>query len=104
MTNISAQQQALEAQYFNWKCLICNVLAASPMELENQQMVFDGVYTDIDGSKWVKCDKCMSSYHLNCVSFKTEAEVNAPGCFLCTFFGLPVNTLLVSLMFRLCFT
>ena len=26
--------QALECQYFNWKCLICNELAHSPPELE----------------------------------------------------------------------
>ena len=67
-SNIDYQKQALEAQYFNWKCLICNVIAVSPCHLEDQHIVEYGPYTDLDGKKWTKCDKCSSPYHVSCVS------------------------------------
>ena len=59
-------KQAMEAEYFNWKCLICNVLVKSPLYLEDQFLVQHGVYVDIDGTEWVKCYKCFSPYHLSC--------------------------------------
>ena len=59
--------QALESQYFNWKCLICNQLAQSPSELEMQHMVEYSPCTDINGNKWIKCDKCFYPYHVECL-------------------------------------
>ena len=66
MSSIPEWQQLQEAQYFNWKCLVCNVLAKSLCHLEEQFLVEHGVYVDIDGTQWVKCYKCFSPYHLAC--------------------------------------
>ena len=52
-----------ESEFFNWKCLIGNVLAKSPLHLENQFLVEHGIYVDIDGTEWVKCVKCLTPYH-----------------------------------------
>ena len=46
MSSIPEWQQLQEAQYFNWKCLVCNVLAKSPCHLE-EQFLEHGVYVDI---------------------------------------------------------
>ena len=43
--------QALESEFFNWKCLICSQVAQSQTELEMQHMVEYGPYTDINGDK-----------------------------------------------------
>ena len=53
MSSIPEWQQLQEAQYFNWKCLVCNVLAKSPCHLEEQFLVEHGVYVEIDGTQWV---------------------------------------------------
>ena len=60
-------QQALDAKYFNWKCLICSKVAQSPGALEDQHLVEYGPFTDINGDKWVNCDKCFSPYHFECL-------------------------------------
>ena len=36
-------KQAMEAEYFNWKCLVCNILGKSPLHLEEQSLVEHGV-------------------------------------------------------------
>ena len=64
--SISDWKQAMEAEYFNWKCLVCNILAKSPLHLEEQFLVEHGVYVDIDETEWVKCYKCFSPYHHAC--------------------------------------
>ena len=74
-----------EAKYFNWRCVICSRLALSPLHLEEQHMLYEmSVYTDVDNVKWVKCDECMSPYHLKCVTNEPESKVYC-GCFVCTF-------------------
>lgn len=79
--------QAQEAQYFNWQCVVCNVIAKSPLHLEGQHMVYEhSVYTDYDKSKWVKCDECMSPFHLHCATSEPE-HIVASKRFICTFFG-----------------
>ena len=58
---------AQEHQYFNWKCVVCNGEAQSPLKLEEQHMLYEeSVYEDFNGDKWVKCDECMSPFHLHC--------------------------------------
>ena len=42
-------------------------LAHSPSELEMQHMVEYRPYTAINGDKWIKCDKCFNSYHVDCL-------------------------------------
>ena len=74
-----------EHQYFNWKCVVCNGEAQSPLKLEQQHMLYDqSVYEDYNGDKWVKCDECMSPFHLNCATH--EPEKLTLGHFVCTFF------------------
>ena len=51
-------KQAMEAEYLNWKCLVCNILAKSPLHLEEQFLVEHGMYIDIDGTEWAKSYKC----------------------------------------------
>ena len=75
-------QQAQEAAYFNWKCLICSEIAQPPAALEDQHFVEYGPFTDINGDKWVKCDKCFNSYHVQCL--KEDIPV---GKYTCTFLG-----------------
>ena len=41
----------------------------SPMELEGQHRTYDfSVYSDVNDEKLVKCDKCMSPFHLKCAT------------------------------------
>ena len=74
--------EVLESQYFNWKCLICYELAHSPSELEMQHMVEYRPYTDINGDKWIKCDKCFNPYHVDCLK-----EYIPVGKYFCSFLG-----------------
>ena len=85
--HINAPLSVQEAEYFNWRCVICSIQALSPMHLEDQHMLYEySVYTDVDNVKWVKCDECMTPYHLKCVTTDSESKVSA-GCFVCTFMG-----------------
>ena len=57
--------QIEKQEYFNWKCLICGQIAQSPMHVAMQWLVEYGPNLDLDGStKWVKCGKCFSPYHI----------------------------------------
>ena len=79
------QSQVEEQKYFNWKCLICCQVAQSPMHLEMLWLVTYGPHFDADGStKWVKCGKCFSPYHVSCLQSATEIPT---GPYLCTFLG-----------------
>ena len=75
--------QAQEAEYFNWKCVICSILAISPAHLEEQHIVEYGPYTDVDGKQWIKCDKCMSPYHVQCLSVAPLRKQRYVCSFLC---------------------
>ena len=64
-TDLSIQ----ESKYFNWHCVICSKLALSPLTLEMQHITYDSVvYSDVNNDKWVKCDDCMSPFHLICAT------------------------------------
>ena len=61
-------QQIEEQESFNRKCLICGQIAQSPLHVEMQWLVEYGPHLDLDGStKWVKCGKCFSAYHITCL-------------------------------------
>ena len=70
----------MEAEYFKWKCLVCNILAKSHLHLEEQFLVEHGVYVDIDETKWVKWYKWFSPYHFVCIQDPPPA-----GEYYCTF-------------------
>ena len=67
MSSIPDWQQAQEAQFFNWKCLICGILAKSPRHLEDQFLVENKIYLDINNDEWVKCAKFFNPYHVKCI-------------------------------------
>ena len=71
-------------ELYGWKCYICCVEAKDQVGLEMQHIGDGVVYMDgIDGSKWLCCQKCKKTYHLECVSEHKEGEIKSP--FLCTF-------------------
>ena len=35
--------------------------------LEVQNLVDYGPYININGDKWIKCDKCFNPYHVECL-------------------------------------
>ena len=74
-----------EGEYFKWKCVICSIQAPSPLQLEQQHMLYEySVYSDVDNVKWVKCDECMNPYHLKCATSDCESKMSAQH-FVCTF-------------------
>ena len=43
------------------------------------------IYTDLDGTLWVKCDKCHTPFHLKCATEECKNCVRSKR-FICTFF------------------
>ena len=71
--------------------IIGSLVALSPMELEGQHMTYDfSVYSDVNDEKWVKCDDCMSPFHLKCATSEPE-HVVANKRFVFTFFSCKKN-------------
>ena len=53
------EEKVIEEAHLNWRCIVSNHLAQSPLSVEMQHTKSDQiVYIDIDGTRWVKCDKC----------------------------------------------
>ena len=51
--------QAMEEVHFDWRCIVCCMVALSPLHLEQQHLPgTESVYFDLDNTPWVKCDKC----------------------------------------------
>ena len=75
-----------EYRAFGWRCILCNIVALSPLALQMQSEGEHSVYVDIDDceSKWIQCSKCFSTFHLTCLGF-TEETVVIP--YLCAVFG-----------------
>ena len=82
--HLDAYEHAQCVESFQWKCLICSVEARDQVGLEMQHISDGVVYTDgIDGSKWLCCNKCKKTYHLECVTSEKEESIKFP--FHCTF-------------------
>ena len=78
--------QALEETYFDWRCIVCCIVALSPQHLENQHLPrTESVYFDLDNTPWVKCDKCHTPFNLQCGTWESLQVVRNKR-FLCTFF------------------
>ena len=78
--------QAMEEAHFDWRCIVCCMVALSPLHLEQQHLPgTDSVYFDLDNTPWVKCDKCHTPFHLQCATWESVQIVRSK-CFLCTFF------------------
>ena len=85
MSLIPDWQHVAEAEAFNWKCIICNVVALSPMFVENQWLVEYGPHKDIDGvTLWLKSLDCCTPYHVKCLPNSSEIT---QGKYICTFMG-----------------
>lgn len=80
MSTVPYWQTVQEQEYFNWKCILCSVIASSPLHLEDQWLVEHGPYKDVDNELWVKCNKCYNPYHVKCLP-----SVPPSGEFICTF-------------------
>ena len=78
--------QAMEEVHFDWRCIVCCMVALSPLHLEQQHLPgTESVYFDLDNTPWVKCDKCHTPFHLQCGTWKSLYVVRSR-CFVCTFF------------------
>ena len=85
MASYSHDLSIQESEYFNWHYVTCSKLALFPMELEFQHMPYDfHVYSDVNDEKWVKCDNCMSQFHLKC-AISEPKHIVANKRFVCTF-------------------
>ena len=78
--------QAMEKVHFDWRCIVCSMVALSPLHLEQQHLPgTESVYFDLDNIPWVKCDKCHTPFHLQCGTWESLYVVRSRH-FLCTFF------------------
>ena len=78
--------QAMEEIHFDWRCIVCCMVALSPLHLEQQHLPgTESVYFDLDNTPWVKCDKCHTPFHLQCGTWESIQIVRSKR-FLCTFF------------------
>ena len=90
MSYIPDWKHITESEAFNWKCVICSVVALSPMFVKDQWLVEYGPHRDIDGvTLWLKCSECCTPYHLKCLPNLSEIT---PGRYVfCTFMGCKNN-------------
>ena len=85
-TQFDPRAQAMEEVHFDWRCIVCCMVALSPLHLEQQHLPgTESVYFDIDNTPWVKCDKCHTPFHLQCGTWESVYVVRSR-CFICTFF------------------
>ena len=77
--------QAMEEVHFDWRCIVCCMVALSPLHLEQHLPVTESVYFDLDNTPWIKCDKCHTPFHLQCGTWESFHVVRSRR-FLCTFF------------------
>ena len=87
-TQFDPRAQAMEEVYFDLRCIVCCMVALSPLHLEQQHLPRTesvSVYFDLDNTPWVECDKCHTPFHLQCGTWESVYVVRSR-CFLCTFF------------------
>ena len=85
-TQYDPRWQAIEEAHFDWRCIVCCIVALSPGHLEHQHIPgTDSIYFDLDNTPWVKCDKCHTPFHLQCATWEPQSVIRNKR-FLCTFF------------------
>ena len=85
-TQYYPRAQATEEVHFDWRYIVCCMVALSPLHLEQQHLPgTESVYFDLDNAPWVKCDKCHTPFHLQCGTWESVYVVRSRH-FLCTFF------------------
>ena len=71
-TQFDPRAQAMEEVHFDWRCIVCCMVALSPLHLEQQHLPgTESVYFDIDNTPWVKCDKCHTPFYLQCGTWES---------------------------------
>ena len=86
MARYDPHAQALEDNKFDWRCIVCHDIPMSPLHIEMQRLGGDvSFYTDLDGTLWVKCDKCHIPFHVKCATEEYENCIRNK-IFICTFF------------------
>ena len=79
--------EAYAADCLGWKCTICGPFAKDQVELEMQLIENEKiVLSKNDNMKWVRCEMCLTKYHLTRVTTESEEKV-AKEIFVCTFEG-----------------
>ena len=64
--------QAMEEVNFDWRCIVCCMVALSPLHLEQQHLPgTESVYFDLANTPWDKCDKCHTPFHLCCGTWES---------------------------------
>ena len=64
--------QAMEEVHFDWRCIVCCMVALSPLHSEQQHLPeTESVYFDLDNTPWVKYDKCHTPFHLQCGTWES---------------------------------
>ena len=54
--------QAMKEVHFDWRCIVCSMLALFPLHLEQQHLPgTESLYFDLDNTPWVKCDNYVTS-------------------------------------------
>ena len=85
-TQFDPRAQAMKEVHFDWRCIVCCMVALSPLQLEQQHLPgTESVYFDIDNTPWVKCDKCHTSFHLHCGTWESVYVVRSDIFFVPSF-------------------
>ena len=77
--------QAMEEVHFEWRCIVCCMVALSPLHLEQHLTGTESVYFHLDNTPWVKCNICHTPFHLQCGTWESVYVVRSRR-FLCTFY------------------
>ena len=94
-----SRAQAMEEVHFDWRCIVCCMVALSPLHLEQQHLTgTESVYFDLDNTPWIKCDICHTPFHLQCGTWESVYVVRSRH-FLCTFFVVGSSNFSCSLLF-----
>ena len=78
-----------EFHAFNWRCILCNIVAVSSLSLQMKSEDDHGPIADFDDKLWIKCSKCCSAFHLSCLCLTRETVIIP---YLCPIFGCSSGT------------
>ena len=61
---------------FKWKCFLCDELAVNGEKLESQFLECTSITViDDNGKRWIRCDNCSMSAHLDCLNRVTGLNI-----------------------------
>ena len=78
--------QAMEEIHFDWRCIVCFMVALSPLHMEQQHLPgTESVYFDLDNTPWVKCANAIPSF-IYSVGPGNQFMLSDPNIFFVLFF------------------